>query len=97
MFIVLLMALHEEIGLELGFITLVGALVMLFVEGTDFQSVISEVDWDTLFLITGLYMLNGAWRKWEIFTPLINSFDPIKTSLLLALIVLWSSLLLTGF
>ena len=97
MFIVLLMALHEEIGLELGFITLVGALIMLFVEGTDFQSVISEVDWDTLFLITGLYMLNGALEKMEIFTPLINLFDPIKTSLLLALIVLWSSLFLAGF
>jgi len=66
------MALHEEVGLELGFITLVGALIMLFVEGTDFQSVISEVDWDTLFLITGLYMLNGALEKIEIFAPLIN-------------------------
>ena len=97
MFIVLLMALHEEVGLELGFITLVGALIMLFVEGTDFQSVISEVDWDTLFLITGLYMLNGALEKMEIFTPLINLFEPIKTSLLLAIIILWSSLLLTGF
>jgi len=97
MFIVLLMALHEEVGLELGFITLVGALIMLFVEGTDFQSVISEVDWDTLFLITGLYMLNGALEKIEIFAPLINLFEPIKTSLLLAIIILWSSLLLTGF
>jgi len=97
MFIVLLMALHEEVGLELGFITLVGALIMLFVEGTDFQSVISEVDWDTLFLITGLYMLNGALEKVEIFAPLINLFEPIKTSLLLAIIILWSSLLLTGF
>jgi len=97
MFIVLLMALHEEVGLELGFITLVGALIMLFVEGTDFQSVISEVDWDTLFLIAGLYMLNGALEKLEIFAPLINLFEPIKTSLLLVIIILWSSLLLTGF
>jgi len=97
MLVVVLMALHEQIGLELGLIAIMGATLMLFAEGTDFQTRISDVDWDTLFLIVGLYMLNAALEKMQLFAPLINLFSSVKTSIFLPIIVLWSSMLLTGF
>ena len=97
MLVVVLMALHEQIGLELGLIAIVGATLMLFAEGTDFQTRISDVDWDTLFLIVGLYMLNTVLEKIQLFAPLINLFSSVKTSIFLPIIVLWSSMLLTGF
>lgn len=97
MLVVVLMALHEQIGLELGLIAIMGATLMLFAEGTDFQTRISDVDWDTLFLIVGLYMLNAVLEKIQLFAPLINLFSSVKTSIFLPIIVLWSSMLLTGF
>ncbi|AMW32481.1 possible tyrosine transporter P-protein [Fervidobacterium changbaicum] len=95
--IIVLMMLHEKIRLELGIITMLGAMVLLFVEKKNFQSVVGEVDWDTLSLITGLYFLNFSLEHVNLFATAVGVLSRINVPFILALIIFWSSLFLTGF
>ncbi|QIV78207.1 SLC13 family permease [Fervidobacterium pennivorans] len=96
-FIVTLMVFHEELGIELGTIIMLGAMSVLFVEGKNFQSVVDEIDWDTLILISGLYLLNFSIEHLNFYRPFVSVLSKINSPYLLVLSVLWSSIFLTGF
>jgi Na+/H+ antiporter NhaD/arsenite permease-like protein len=96
-FIATLMAFHEKLGIELGIVTVLGAMSILFIEGKNFQSVVNEIDWDTLLLITGLYFLNFSIEHLDFYRPFVLALSKINSPYLLVLVVLWSSILLTGF
>ncbi|ODN30786.1 citrate transporter [Fervidobacterium thailandense] len=91
------MAFHEVLELELGIVALFGALILMFSERKSFQEIASEIDWDTLFLIAGLYLLDAAIERLGLFLPLITILKPFARSVLLSVGVLWGSIVLTGF
>ncbi len=95
--VAILMVFHEELGIELGTITMMGAMIILFIEGRDFQSIVKEIDWDTLILITGLYFLNFSIEHLSLYEPFVSVLSKINNPYLLILFVLWSSIILTGF
>lgn len=96
-FVVLGMAFHESLGLELGIIALLGALILMFSERKSFQEQVNDIDWDTIFLISGLYLLDAAIERIGLFSPLIMFLKPFARSVLLSVGILWGSILLTGF
>ncbi|MCX7653304.1 MAG: SLC13 family permease [Fervidobacterium sp.] len=94
---ILTMAFHDKLNMELGTVTLLYALILLFIENSDFHSKVQEIDWDTIFLIVGLYMLNWSLESLSIFDKSISFFKNFQHSVLLPLIILWFSILLSGF
>lgn len=95
--VVLGMAFHESLGLELGTIALLGALMLMFSERKSFQEQVNDIDWDTIFLISGLYLLDAAIERIGLFSPLTTFLKPFARSALLSVGILWGSILLTGF
>ena len=95
--VLLAMTFHEQLDIELGIITMLGALVILFLEKKNFQAVVNEIDWDTLTLITGLYLLNFSIEHLNIFEPIVNTLSHINIPSILILFIFWSSVFLSGF
>jgi len=95
--IVCLMIFHEQLGIELGIITMLGGMLILFFENRDVQSIVLDIDWDTLVLIMGLYFLNFSLEQLRLFEPVVTILSRISTDSVLILIVLWSAIFLSGF
>lgn len=95
--VIFLMAFHDKFKLELGFITILSGLTLLFFESEDFNSRIQDIDWDMLFLISGLYILNWSIEHTKIFDILVFYLMPLKGSVTLPLLILWVSIFSSGF
>lgn len=95
--VIFLMAFHDKFKLELGFITILSGLTLLFFESEDFNSRIQDIDWDMLFLISGLYILNWSIEHTKIFDILVFYLMPLKGSVILPLLILWVSIFSSGF
>ncbi len=95
--VIFIMAFHDKLKLELGFVTILSGLILLFFENDDFNSRIQDVDWDILFLISGLYILNWSIEHTKLFDKLVFYLIPLKESIILPLLILWISIFLSGF
>lgn len=63
----------------------------------DLHSQINEIDWDMLFLVSGLYILNWSVEELYFFDKALSIFVPFKDSFILPVMTLWISLILSGF
>ncbi|MGQ9856783.1 MAG: SLC13 family permease [Fervidobacterium sp.] len=95
--VVLFMSFHEVLGLELGVISIIYAFAILFVENMNLHSVGDDIEWDSIFLISGLYLLNYSIEQINITKPLLTVLSPLANSVFLPLIILWSSIFASGF
>jgi len=95
--VVLFMAFHEALGLELGVISIIYAFTILFVEDMNIHSIGDDIEWDSIFLISGLYLLNYSIEQINITKPLLAVLSPLANSVFLPLFILWSSMFVSGF
>lgn len=91
------MVFHDKLNMELGTVTLLYGLTLLFIEYSDFHSKIHEVDWDTIFLIVGLYMLNWSLEHLNVFNKATILLKTLQGTVILPVVILWVSILLSGF
>jgi len=94
---VITMAFHDKLNMELGTVTLLYGLTLLFIEDSDFHSKIHEVDWDTIFLIVGLYMLNWSLEQLKVFDKTTTFLRNFQGTVILPIVILWGSIFLSGF
>lgn len=91
------MAFHDRLNMELGTVTVLYGLTLLFIQDLDFHSIIHEVDWDTIFLIGGLYMLNWSLEHLNVFDKATILLKTLQGTVILPIVILWVSILLSGF
>lgn len=92
------LALHDLIGVELAFITVLGAVALLLITGHTFEETAEDVDWNILFLFAGLYMISYALEGIGVTEKLAALFMPLQSKQwLVLLIMVWTGALITPF
>ena len=96
--VVLGFVLHSFVHLELSYISLLGALALLFITRKGFEKVSEDIDWDTLFFYMGLYLISYALEEIGAIKAIASVMLPFKGSNLLSnLVVLWGSAFIIPF
>jgi Na+/H+ antiporter NhaD/arsenite permease-like protein len=89
---IIAMSLREHLGVQLGFIALTGAMVLiLVVEGMghrlkkpEFEVILQELDWRAIFFYIGLFALVGGFEKTHLLQDLANFLAPLFKENLIA-------------
>jgi Na+/H+ antiporter NhaD/arsenite permease-like protein len=89
---IIAMSLREYLGVQLGFIALTGAmLLILVVEGMghrlkkpEFEVILQELDWRAIFFYIGLFALVGGFEKTHLLQDLANFLAPLFKENLIA-------------
>ncbi|MBO8160772.1 MAG: anion permease [Thermosipho sp. (in: Bacteria)] len=87
--VIILFALHNVIDIDLSFIALLGAILVMLYHKKEFNDISKEVDWDTLFFYAGLYILSYALEEIGITNWLAGIFMPLNGSKFLATLVIF--------
>jgi Na+/H+ antiporter NhaD/arsenite permease-like protein len=83
---VVAMSMREQIGVQLGFIALSGALSLVLVltllgervrEASSFEETLQELDWRAIFFYIALFALVGGLEKSHILDLLANAIRPV--------------------
>ncbi len=89
---------HSFIHLELSYVSLLGALSLLFITRKSFEKVSEDIDWDTLFFYMGLYLISYALEEIGVIKAIASVLFPFKGfPLLTSMIVLWGSAFVIPF
>ncbi|ABR30658.1 citrate transporter [Thermosipho melanesiensis] len=90
-FVVLsLFGLHQVIEVDLSFVALLGAIVVMLFHKKEFNDISSEIDWDTLFFYAGLYILSYALEEVGITSLLANLFLPLSGRLFFSILAIFA-------
>jgi Na+/H+ antiporter NhaD/arsenite permease-like protein len=89
---IIAMSLREHLGVQLGFIALTGAmLLILVVEGMghrlkkpEFEVILQELDWRAIFFYIGLFALVGGFERTHLLQDLANFLAPLFKENLIA-------------
>ncbi|SHH52688.1 ArsB/NhaD family transporter [Thermosipho atlanticus] len=87
--VIVLFALHNVVNIDLSFIALLGAILVMLFHKKEFNDISSEIDWDTLFFYAGLYILSYALEEIGITNLLAGLFMPLSGNYFLATIVIF--------
>jgi Na+/H+ antiporter NhaD/arsenite permease-like protein len=83
---VIAMSMREQIGVQLGFIAMTGAISLVLVlallgdrvkEASSFEEALQELDWRAIFFYIALFALVGGLEKSHILDLLANALKPI--------------------
>ncbi|MGB5740862.1 MAG: SLC13 family permease [Sedimenticolaceae bacterium] len=89
---IIAMSLREHLGVQLGFIALTGAMMLiLVVEGMghrlkkpEFEVILQELDWRAIFFYIGLFALVGGFEKTHLLQDLADFLAPLFQENLIA-------------
>ncbi|QTA38899.1 anion permease [Thermosipho ferrireducens] len=88
--VIIFFALHSILNVELSFIALLGAIVIMLYHKKDFADISHEIDWDTLFFYAGLYILSYALEEVGVTQSLANIFTTFGHSkILYSFVIFW--------
>ena len=103
---IIAMSLREFLGVQLGFIALTGAMLLIMVvEGMghrlkkpEFEEILQELDWRAIFFYIGLFALVGGFEKTHILQDLANILAPLFTENLIlgASLLYWVTVPIVG-
>ncbi len=98
-FTVTLLILHQVLDLMVAFIALLGATLVLMLGGKDMPALVTKIDWHTLTFLGGLFVIVGAMEKSGVLESAAAALGGVAAGnlVLLALLLLWSSALLSMF
>ncbi len=92
LFVVVGFALHSLTYMELSFISMLGALTLLFIFRKSFEKVSNDIDWDTLFFYMGLYIISYSLETVGAIEKIASLLMPLNGAFLLPLmVILWIS------
>ena len=96
--VIALFVIHEQMDLEMATIALTGAAVATLISGKTFDEVVKSVEWDSIFLFIGLFMLSFALEEVGIIGHLGDALARVAHGdMVLRLAVIWISGLSSAF
>jgi len=96
--VIALFVIHEQMDLEMATIALTGAAVATLISGKTFDEVVRSVEWDSIFLFIGLFMLSFALEEVGIIGYLGDALTRVAHGDMgLRLAVMWISGLSSAF
>lgn len=100
------MAFRQTLGVQLGFIAMTGAIVLVLllevlgerVKAPDFEEILSELDWRAVFFYIGLFALVGALEKAQVLDVLAHQLRPVfeQSYVLGASLLYWITVPIVG-
>lgn len=96
--VIALFVIHEQMDLEMATIALTGAAVATLISGKTFDEVVKSVEWDSIFLFIGLFMLSFALEEVGIIGHLGDALARVAHGdMVLRLAIIWISGLSSAF
>ncbi|HCZ07458.1 MAG: hypothetical protein PWP37_1638 [Thermotogota bacterium] len=96
--VIALFIIHEQMDMEMATIALMGAAVATLVSRKTFDEVVKSVEWDSIFLFVGLFMLSFALEEVGIIDYLVGSITKIAHGdMALRLAIVWISGISSAF
>lgn len=96
--VIALFVIHEQMDLEMATIALTGAAIATLISGKTFDEVVKSVEWDSIFLFIGLFMLSFALEEVGIIGYLGDTITKIAHgNMRLRWAVMWISGLSSAF
>ncbi len=89
---IIAMSFREYLGVQLGFIALTGAMLLVLVvevmghriKKPEFEEILAELDWRAVFFYIGLFALVGGFEKTHLLQQLADSLAPLFQENLIA-------------
>ncbi|MCX6088632.1 MAG: SLC13 family permease [Caldiserica bacterium] len=96
---IVLIFIHRNIGLPIGFVGLIGASLALILSGRKMEHVWESIDWEVLIFFSTLFVIIGGLVKMNIFNDLSNFLVKITSGNIgfSKSVFLWFSAILSGF
>ncbi|MFH1781100.1 MAG: ArsB/NhaD family transporter [Patescibacteria group bacterium] len=90
---------HGMLGLEAATIAILGAGVMLFLEGKNLEKALNGVEWTTIFFFVGLFVLVGSLESVGVISWAAEKVLAITQGELIAtsMVILWGSAIFSAF
>ncbi|MCD6449639.1 MAG: anion permease [Thermotogaceae bacterium] len=89
---------HSFSEIELSYISLLGALTLLFIFRKSFEKVSEDIDWDTLFFYMGLYIISYSLEEIGVIEAVAKAASPLASHPIIAFLgILWISALAIPF
>ncbi|WP_297521897.1 ArsB/NhaD family transporter [uncultured Clostridium sp.] len=89
----------NQIGLDAGAVAMIGACVFLLISKTPMETIINDVEWNSILFFVGLFIMVGGLVQTGVINMIANLIihygkgDPI----LLMMIMLWGSAIVSSF
>jgi Na+/H+ antiporter NhaD/arsenite permease-like protein len=98
-FTIVLLVLHQEIGLEVGYVGLIGATIALVLNGKRVSDIWGKIDWEVIVFFATLFIVIGALTETGVIASLASLITAVasNSSVILKNIILWTSGILSGF
>ncbi len=96
---IVLIFIHRNIGLPIGFVGLIGASLALILSGRKMEHVWESIDWEVLIFFSTLFVIIGGLVKMNIFNDLSNFLVKVTSGNIgfSKSVFLWFSAILSGF
>ena len=90
--------LHSVFHVEMSLMALLGAMILLLILGKEIEDVAKNIDWDTIFLFMGLFVISYGLKEIGVISALANLFSPLRGfQFLVVIFILWLSAVATPF
>ena len=90
--------LHSFFEVELSYVSLLGALTLLFAFRKSFEKVAEDIDWDTLFFYMGLYIISYSLEEIGVIEAIAKALSPLASHPIIAFLgILWGSAIVIPF
>jgi len=90
---------HESIHLGSASVAIIGAAILLVISKADPEEVLLEIEWPTIFFISGLFVLVGGLESVGVIEVLANKMLNFTNGnlLLMVILILWGSAIASAF
>jgi len=98
-FTIVLLVVHEKLGLEVGYVGLIGATIALVLNGKRVSDIWGKIDWEVIVFFATLFIVIGALTETGVIASLASLITSVasNSSLIIKNIILWTSGILSGF
>jgi Na+/H+ antiporter NhaD/arsenite permease-like protein len=96
---ILLLIIHEKIGITVGHVGIIGATIVLVLNGHRVGDVWEKIDWEVIVFFATLFIIIGALEVTGVIQSLANVIVSFAkgSALITKNVLLWTSSILSGF
>lgn len=99
MLTIVLLIIHEKIGITVGHVGIIGATVVLLLNGNRVSGIWEKIDWEVIVFFATLFIIIGALEVTGVIQSLANLITSFAkgSALITKNVLLWVSSILSGF